>query len=118
MKKSLVKKIDAIANTIPEVREIVKVCEILTGDEILEKGIKQVEGEEVELKRKYKLFKKQLRSINHARKLRDFYKKFGPNGYLHEYRKHLDTILLKQKKLGLIKENCKLEKINYVSNDI
>ena len=84
-KKSKLKAIRRLAVVMPEVQEIRKVGKTLMGHEILDNPKKynvpvDSNGKFIDPKREYKLIEPKIVHVNHARRMKQIYNKFGSAG--------------------------------------
>jgi len=85
-KKAKLKKIRRIASQLPVINKRVVIGEIISGEDLIKDGVKEIEGKPVDPKGQYKR-KKVVRGIlNHNKKMKQLYNKGGVpmvNGYIN-----------------------------------
>jgi len=89
MKKQVRQYLKTVSLAIPpSIEEYDKIVSI-KGSELIASGVSEVEGDPVEPRKEYRRNVNRIRPLNHLRRLKKFYTKYGADDFLGEYIKWL-----------------------------
>lgn len=82
-KKAKFKKIRRLANQLPEINTKIIVGETLTGSQVVYDGVSEIDGKPVNHAAFYKKKRIVEKPLNHNRKMKKMYNKYGAAGVNH-----------------------------------
>ena len=115
-KKSKFKQLRRIASQMPQIMTSKPVASAVTGSELIEQGVKKLSnGDEVDPKKTYRQVQGVPTPLNHNRKMKDAYNKYGADGvnsYINSVRtyeaakqQHLESLDKKKEEIISPEEN-------------
>lgn len=91
MHKKTLKQLQQISRGFPLSIEEYNDVQKYKGTVLLEQGLKEMDGEKIEIGKVYTIITPMVRDLDHYPRLKKYYKKHGPDRCVEEYLKWLDN---------------------------
>ena len=89
MKKSQVKLIGIIANSLPNQGQASNINSIVSGEDAILAGTTEIEGKEVDPEKEYIIGNRLIMAVDHKNRLKGMFKRHGKNGLIEYCKKFL-----------------------------